>query len=662
MRLLLLLYFLCFSSMTLANEVAVVVRASGEVLRINSDENGGPLKRKDTLIEGDFIQTGAEAYATLKFSDQSVLDLAENTQLKITQFRTNSNNEDRIILLELLSGRLRTITGNLAKEPDAFELRTEHASIGVRGTEFEVIIVSREETQVIRYSGNVLIRSLSHPETLIELDGTKTIASVIAGNPARYLDEAATTLKGLGAMQLDLLEQVEAISAPVFITGVPLVLPLSADGAVPVSEDTTPKEPMDAFVSAVNQQQWQLAQTLANELQPRFEGLPRFDLYYGLLLVHEQSFDEAIFAFERVLIFHPDQHRARLELGRCYYLLKNHVRAQDALGQVLAANPPKPIEQAVRTLIARNEADMRRTKSKTLFGGEVQFGWDSNANLGSDIDDGDLDPNLLGLTDLADTSKPIESGFIQWSIKTGLIQPTSQYSSNYFQLDFNSKNYFEDNAADISSLTGMARYQTQYDRFRYLLPLSTELSWREGKLWQSSSSLGVTPQFLLWGPLWAGVNLTTEIDLSLDDDNTTAVKDSAGIVLNVRERGRTHSFSSHYVNSTIAGQDDEHLEWQGLANAYTLNWTFPFNASALLSVEHEWHRFKGDDLFFTVNDSTTELKRRQDHVLDALFNTSWVAADWLKTSLIFEWHQTASNINAYSHKQWVVSSAINLRF
>ncbi|MEJ2044462.1 MAG: FecR domain-containing protein [Reinekea sp.] len=656
MRLLSMLFFLCISPLAIANDIAVVVQSSGKVIRSTLDAGKTTLQSGLYLAEKDLITTGENASSIIKFADQSVLVMDENTRVLLSRFNPEPDGNGKKMVLELLYGRLQLISGSLSKA-NAFELRSAHATIGVRGTEFEVIS-SASQTRVIHYRGTVLVSSVDSGGELLELTASHRAAVVSEGTAARYLPDPI----GHGPISTELLALVNSINAPPLVSA-PLVLPLSANGAVPLNGlDGQPVEPIAAFVIAVNEQQWALARTLANELMDRFEGLPRFDLYYGILLVHEQSFDEAIFAFERVLIFNPQQHRARLELGRAYYMLQNYVRAKEALEQVLAANPPDQITQTVYSLLQLNDAAMRRSQEQTLFGGKVLFGWDSNANLGSSVDDGELDPNLLGLTSLAEISKPIDSAFIQWSVMTGLIQPTSQNSSHQYRLEYSQKQFVKSNITDTSSLTGLMQLNKSYDKQRYSIPISSQFSWNEGRWWQNTTNLGATREWRIWGPLWAGVNIATEINLSLNEDNNSSVRDSAGIVLNAQERARIHSLSSRYLQTQIAGLDDEHEQWQGLANRYQLNWRMPWSLSAFLSAEHQWRYFQADDLFFTVSDTSTTLKRRQDQVVDALFNTSWTPNQWLQTSLVVEWHQVASNINAYCYKQWIASSAIKLRF
>jgi len=384
MRLLVTMLLICLSSLAFSNNIAVVVRAGGNVIKTDTNNSVVPIKRRDTLIEGDRIKTGNDAYVTLKFADQSVIDLGANTELAITLYQPNAKAGEKRILLELLSGQVRTITGALAKDPGAFDLRTAHASIGVRGTEFEVMIVSATETQVQWHAGVVLVRNVELMGQVVELTESAQAASIKTSLPPVIID--AMTKPGLKKLSANLLELINEISiAPLPVVpiipaiAVPSVVPIFSDGDTPTTGlGAESQEPIEAFVSLVNSGHWQQARLLAEELKIRFEGLPRFDLYHGILLMAESEFDEAIFSFERVLIFIPDQHRARLELGNAYYLTANYSRARDALQQILAVEPPSDVRRKVNTLLARIDEAERRAQTQFLFSGSAVGGWDSN--------------------------------------------------------------------------------------------------------------------------------------------------------------------------------------------------------------------------------------------------------------------------------------------
>ena len=83
-------------------------------------------------------------------SDPSPMRFPDGTEIKLTQgswlhleaasFDESAPESDRLIV-RLVKGGLRAVTGRLGKrgDPDAFEVRTAVGSIGIRGTEFEMV-------------------------------------------------------------------------------------------------------------------------------------------------------------------------------------------------------------------------------------------------------------------------------------------------------------------------------------------------------------------------------------------------------------------------------------------------------------------------------------------------------------------------------------------
>jgi hypothetical protein len=136
----------------------------------------------------------------------------------------------------------------------------------------------------------------------------------------------------------------------------------------------------------------------------------------------------------------------------------------------------------------------------------------------------------------------------------------------------------------------------------------------------------------------------------------------AGLVFDAQERGRIHTFSSLYLQTLQAGQDDEFNEYRGLANRYQLAWTLPWNLQANLALQHEWREYKADDPFFTANDVTTELKRREDQVINTELQIGWAPTNWLTTQTRLTWEIVDSNINAYGRDQITASQAVTVRF
>jgi len=124
-------------------------RATGEVV----------LKRRSIIFEKDEIHVGKDSKAQFRMSDQALISLQANSVLKIEKYQFQEGNSANSVLMELLSGGLRTITGAIGKnDKKAYELRTPLATIGIRGTHFEVNIVTNG-MYVSVWDGVIVLRS-----------------------------------------------------------------------------------------------------------------------------------------------------------------------------------------------------------------------------------------------------------------------------------------------------------------------------------------------------------------------------------------------------------------------------------------------------------------------------------------------------------------------
>lgn len=122
--------------------VGKVVIARGEAYALDANEQRRPLQRRSDIFEGDTLVTGADGSLQIRFQDNAILALREDSQLKITEYHGKDPNNDRErVLMDLLAGGFRTITGSIGKtDRDAYQVRTPNASIGIRGTHYEALL------------------------------------------------------------------------------------------------------------------------------------------------------------------------------------------------------------------------------------------------------------------------------------------------------------------------------------------------------------------------------------------------------------------------------------------------------------------------------------------------------------------------------------------
>ena len=97
------------------------------------------------LASGTTITTGEGSQAVLKLDDGGQMVLGQNTEFRIvdSQYAQNSPQADRAVF-DLVRGALRVVTGLIGQRSrQAFALRTPQMTIGVRGTDFMVVVTNQ---------------------------------------------------------------------------------------------------------------------------------------------------------------------------------------------------------------------------------------------------------------------------------------------------------------------------------------------------------------------------------------------------------------------------------------------------------------------------------------------------------------------------------------
>jgi hypothetical protein len=133
------------SSPAIASEdsAGMVVASRGEVIAL---ANGGSreLKQGDFIYQNDEIMTSNRSFAVLQFVDGAKVTVRPDSTLIIEQYLYAGNDGDEATL-NLVSGGLRVITGAMAKSnPENYKVRTPVALMGVRGTEFSIMLCGDE--------------------------------------------------------------------------------------------------------------------------------------------------------------------------------------------------------------------------------------------------------------------------------------------------------------------------------------------------------------------------------------------------------------------------------------------------------------------------------------------------------------------------------------
>lgn len=91
------------------------------------------------LQQADRIVTGRDASATFMLKDGSVISVGPNSTLELAKVQFDATTQDGGLMLNLLQGSIRVVTGWLGKlHPEQVKVVTPTSVVGVRGTDFIV--------------------------------------------------------------------------------------------------------------------------------------------------------------------------------------------------------------------------------------------------------------------------------------------------------------------------------------------------------------------------------------------------------------------------------------------------------------------------------------------------------------------------------------------
>ena len=121
---------------------------AGEVRLVDQGGRSRPAERTSEMRQGDRIVTGGSGLAQLRMADGALLSVRPNSDVRLDLFvfseqeRSGSASQ---FAISIIQGGFRTITGLIASRNRAgYRVSTPMATIGVRGTDYEVVHLPRQ--------------------------------------------------------------------------------------------------------------------------------------------------------------------------------------------------------------------------------------------------------------------------------------------------------------------------------------------------------------------------------------------------------------------------------------------------------------------------------------------------------------------------------------
>lgn len=127
-----------------AADAGSIQQISGNVSIVGADKTSRKAGQRDKIQSGDTITTDTRSEAMIKLADDSTVVLRPNTQFQFTDFKFEQKPSDTSIV-SILRGTARMISGLIGKNsPNQVAVRASTATIGIRGTDFEVSVITED--------------------------------------------------------------------------------------------------------------------------------------------------------------------------------------------------------------------------------------------------------------------------------------------------------------------------------------------------------------------------------------------------------------------------------------------------------------------------------------------------------------------------------------
>lgn len=133
------------------------------------------------------------------------------------------------------------------------------------------------------------------------------------------------------------------------------------------------------------EQRYQEAYELGYRDLSQEAGNPNFDMIFGVSAQRAGELDQALFAFERVLMYDSKTQVARFELARTHFMLGNLITARRHFNQLLESDPQPPSEAMKRIQWYMAAIDAREAGKAVAANDGItriylgaRFGFDSN--------------------------------------------------------------------------------------------------------------------------------------------------------------------------------------------------------------------------------------------------------------------------------------------
>ncbi|OGQ98322.1 MAG: hypothetical protein A2505_07625 [Deltaproteobacteria bacterium RIFOXYD12_FULL_55_16] len=176
--------------------VATVVALRGTVVAQGKSGASRNLSLKSQLFQEDVLKTGKDSQLQIMFTDNSIIRLGRDSEMKIVEYRWQPEQKDGALRTQVKEGTFRVMGGALAKNaPQNFKTETPTATIGIRGSMY-AFRSTLDSLSVVFQGGRGIEIFNDHGRVTITTPGfgTQVLLNAPPARPSRFTDQNLNNL------------------------------------------------------------------------------------------------------------------------------------------------------------------------------------------------------------------------------------------------------------------------------------------------------------------------------------------------------------------------------------------------------------------------------------------------------------------------------------
>lgn len=241
------------------------------------------------------------------------------------------------------------------------------------------------------------------------------------------------------------------------------------------------------------------------------------NFYLGRSALELKHYDDAVSAFDRVLILNPSHVRTKLELARLYFEIQQYDTAQTLLDGVLQEQLPLTVQENVVAL--KSAIDQQRAKH--TFGGALILAWDYDTNIGNDVGRG-VTQNVLNIIDLPGNNQRKSAGLAQTLVLNHSYDMGEKggfaWDTMFIAYNKNLTQYSDKDLMFFSLSTGPSY---TYDIYKLSLQVGYDKVRLESEDYMNISHIALNLKTILTPELMLETDITQKHNLHTQSNNTT---------------------------------------------------------------------------------------------------------------------------------------------